>query len=90
MDRRALGHFHYVLEDLLLAIDRARSWPGTTCMLTWTTPRVQEWWRSGDGCLAPKDGRVVLVCFFPLAVRTIWGGMTGGFGMGRAGSGRQG
>ena len=33
MDRRALGHFHSVLEYLLLAIGWARSWPSTKCKL---------------------------------------------------------
>ena len=41
MDRRALGHFHSVLEYLLLAIGWARSWPSTKCKL--------HDWRQGCG-----------------------------------------
>ena len=35
---------------------------------------VQQWWRSGDGCLARQAGRAVLVCCFVLAVGTVCGG----------------
>ena len=38
---RALAHMQCVLEHLLLALDWARSWPGTKFKLTWTLLMVQ-------------------------------------------------
>ena len=91
MDRRALAYFHCVLGYLLLAIDRPGSWPGTICKLHDWRQGCGQWWRSGDGWLARQDGRAELVCWFVLVMRTIWGGMTVGVGVGwAAGSGGRG